>query len=328
MLATPRTIPLTTNETDSAGERATATSRQPWLLLVGAALGLGLATVGLLEARLEESGLSADAAARVGERTIRRVDYERVLAGVEADLRGPVDESVRRRVLDRMIDEELLVQRALELGLASIDRRVRGELTSSLMDSIVSEADAEEPSEREVARHFEENLDFFSRPGRLRGRTIFFSTHASKRVGGADSEANDRALLALEELRAGGDVDEIERRLGDRQVSPLPNALLPPSKIRDYVGPTLLQELGRLDIGSWSDPVETGGGIHLASVVAREPRVVPVFEAVEGLVRQDLKRRRGDEALRRYLDDLREQTRVAINESLVESDQRADVSAD
>ena len=38
--------------------------------------------------------------------------------GVEGDLRNPIDDAMRRRVLDRMIDEELLVQRALDLGLA------------------------------------------------------------------------------------------------------------------------------------------------------------------------------------------------------------------
>ena len=34
----------------------------------------------------------------------------------------------------------------------------------------------------------------------------------------------------------------------DTQVSPIPNVLLPPSKIRDYVGPTLLQALEKLEV--------------------------------------------------------------------------------
>ena len=109
----------------------------PWLLLVGAAVGLALAAWGLLEKRVEGHGLSAgspsqelspEQAAIVGDRVIRRVDYERMLAGVERDLRNPIDDATRRRVLERMIDEELLVQQALALGLASADRRVRGEL--------------------------------------------------------------------------------------------------------------------------------------------------------------------------------------------------------
>lgn len=298
----------------------------PWLLLAGAAIGLGLATFGLLETRGDASGLPPEAAAVVGDRTIRRIDYERVLAGVEGDMRNPVDESMRRRVLDRMIDEELLVQRALDLGLAVIDRRVRGELTSGLIDSIVSEADSDEPSGSQVVEHYEENIDFFTRPGRLRARTIFFSDRRD------DSDprgtATDRAVQALERLRnqegnrkrspeeSGESVSEIQQALGDPQVSPVPDTLLPASKVRDYVGPTILETLLRLETGSWSEPILSGGGTYLASPVERESAIVPGFDEIESLVRQDLKRRRGDQALRNYLDDLRVQTPVAIDESI------------
>ena len=288
--------------------------RASWLLFLGAAIGLGLATFGLLEPGNDSRGLAPDAAARVGTRTIRRIDFERVLAGVEGDRRNPVDDAVRRRVLDRMIDEELLVQRALELGLAAIDRRVRGELTSGLIDSIVGEADADEATEEEVRRHFQENLDFFSRPGRLRAQALFFST----RPGNArhDSPAERRVARALERLRSGEEADEVEKRLADPQVSPLPDTLLPAGKVRDYIGPILLRALEGMDVGAWSEPIASGGGLYIVRLIDREPPIVPDFEDVAKSVRQDLKRRRGDEALRRYLDDLRAETDVVIDESL------------
>ena len=299
---------------DPAPEQNAAEARAPWLLAAGAAIGLALATFGLLEARTDSGLLPPDAAAQVGGRTIRRIDYDRVLAGVEGDLRNPLDESDRRRVLDRMIDEELLVQRALELGLAAIDRRVRGELTAGLMDSIVGEADADEASPREIARHYEENVDFFTRPGRLHAETIFFSSRNDARR--PDGSAAERARRAGDLLRAGENAGEVESRLGDRQISPIPHGMLPPSKVRDYVGPILLQAFGELAVGEWSEQIESGGGIYLARVIDREPPIIPSLEEVEGLVRQDLRRRRGDRALRDYLDDLRSRTPVAVNEAV------------
>jgi hypothetical protein len=260
--------------------------------------------------------LASDAVARVGDRTIRRIDYERVLAGVEEDRRNPIDEATRRRVLDRMIDEELLVQRALELGLASIDRRVRGELTSGLIDSIVGEADADQPDDGEVSRHFDNNIEFFSRVGRLHAQTIYFSTRRDGQR--KDGTAAERVAEAVRRLADDEDAIEVERLLGDPQISPLPDGMLPPSKVRDYVGPILLEVLDELPTGSWSDSIESGGGFYLARVVNREARVVPAFEDVEALVRRDLKRRRGDQALRRYLDELRSQKSVAIDEALFE----------
>lgn len=274
-------------------------------------IGLGLATFGLLEARSDSRTLSPETAAQVGERMIRRVDYERVLAGVEKDLRNPIDEKVRRLVLDRMVDEELLVQRALELGLAGIDRRVRGELTAGLMDSIVGDADGVVATDEEVVRHFEANLDFFTRPGRLRAEVIHFS---SRHDGDGEADlAAERAARAASQLRAGDTPADIESQLGDRQMSPLPNAMLPGNKIRDYVGPTVLQTLVGLEIGVWSDPIASGGGFYVARVLDREANEIPVFEDVQELVRQDLRRRRGDEALQRYLEDLRTRISVAIN---------------
>ena len=71
---------------------------------------------------------------------------------------------------------------------------------------------------------------------------------------------------------------------------------------------------------SWSDPVESGGGLYLALPVEREGAIVPSLDEIEPLVRQDLKRRRGDEALRRYLDDLRTRTPIAINEAIFEEE--------
>jgi hypothetical protein len=270
----------------------------------------------LLEDRAQRQALPNHAAARVADQVIRRIDYERVLAGVIADRRNPINDEIRRRVLSRMIDEELLVQRALELGLASFDRRIRGELTSWLIESIVGEADADEPSKLEVTSHFEDHLDFFSRNGRLRAQTIFFSNRRD--VEKSDGSALKRANEATNRLRRGEDWKQVEERLGDFQISRLPDGLLPTAKIRDYVGPTVLDTLETLSLETWSDPVETNGGFVLARVLHREARVVPDFAEVEEQVRQDLKRRRGNDALRRYLIELRSQKSVTIDEALFE----------
>lgn len=318
MLTAPRPLETPLSETPeppspALSAHAAPPSRTPWLLLIGAAIGLATASLGLLEERPDPGRLPVDAAAVVGDRTIRRIDYQRVLAGVAGDLRSPVDAAMRRRVLDRMIDEELLVQRALELGLAGIDRRVRGELTAGLIDSIVAEVDGEPATERDVERHYEENRDFFTRPGRLRARTLYFST----RRGDQDPRgtALERARAARGRLVAGEAIDAVEAELADRQVSPVPDTLLPASKIRDYVGPSVLEVLLELETGAWSEPIDAGRGVHLATAVDREPPIAPPLEEIESLVRQDLQRRRGDEALRAYLDDLKSRTPILIDEA-------------
>jgi parvulin-like peptidyl-prolyl isomerase len=272
-------------------------------LLAGAVLGLALSAWGLLEDRVPRHALTEDTAAIVGSRAIRRVDYERMLAGVERDRRGPIDDGTRRRVLERMIDEELLVQQALALGLAHADRRVRGELVSSLVDSVVAEADAEPPSPAEIERHYAENAGFFARPGHLRVETLFFSTR-------------DRAESARARLVGGEGRDAVAAASADRAVVEVPEVLLPRTKLRDYLGPALVEAIDALETGIWSEPLATTDGFRLVRVVEREASSAPPLAEIEALVRQDLVRRRGDDALRRYLEGLREATEVARNASL------------
>lgn len=306
----------------------------PWLLLAGAAIGLALAATGLLEPRAGGGegggsgafriaggdgvaggsataaidGVGGDVAAIVGERPIRRVDYERMLAGVEQDMRSPIDDATRRRVLERMIDEELLVQQALALGLASADRRVRGELVSGLVGSVVAEADRAEPSAEEVERHYRENVDFFTRPGRLRVEALFF--------GAERGEAAERARAARAQLVAGAEPRAVERAVGDRPVAPVPDGLLPLPKLRDYLGPAVVEALAELPTGEWSEPIASAEGARLVRILEREADAAPPLAEIETLVRRDLVRRRGDAELRRYLDALRETTTVELDESL------------
>ena len=126
-------------------------------------------------------------------------------------------------------------------------------------------------------------------------------------------EASDVGNVQLSDGEA---TDVVEAELADRQVSPVPDTLLPASKIRDYVGPSVLETLLALEAGIWSEPIEAGGGVHLAVTLDREPSIALPLAEIEALVRQDLQRRRGDEALRAYLDDLEARTPILIDESV------------
>ena len=56
--------------------------------------------------------------------------------------------------------------------------------------------------------------------------------------------------------------------------------------------------------------------LRLVERLEKEAPIVPQLSEIDSLVRQDLKRRRGDEALRSYIDDLRARTPIQIDESV------------
>ncbi len=86
--------------------------------------------------------------------------------------------------------------------------------------------------------------------------------------------------------------------------------------LRDYLGPTAIVALAEQGVGAWSEPIEAADGFRLVRVLEREAQTAPPLAEVEPLVRQDLVRHRGDDALRRYLDSLRDETRIERNETI------------
>jgi len=297
--------------TDASEERREPGSkrRSQLLLGVGAFAGLAIAAASIVGDGANATELPSGAVARVGGALIRVEEYRRLVAGLESDRREPVDAKLRRHVLERMIDEELLVQRAVELGLVDVDRRVRADLTTSMIQSIVDDAEEHEPTERELARFYEENGDFFTSTGRLRVRQIFFRRGADPR-----GDADARAARAAERLAAGEPLERVREELGDEEISPLPDALLPPQKLREYVGPTALRAAMELEVGAVSAPVRSGTGVHVLALVDREDASTPPFAEIAEQVRAEWRRRSGDRALRAYLDGLRDDIDVATRD--------------
>jgi len=293
------------------GEAARSEARARWLLLLGALAGLGMAAASLL-ASGGSGRLPDDAVARVNETLIRTDEYARLLAALESDRRTPLSDEDRLRVLDRLIEEELLVQHALALGLARSDRRVRADLVSAVLGSLAAAGDGVEPDEGEIEAFYAENRDFFAGPGRLWVRQVFVAVD-----GAGDEAAAARAARASERLRAGESIDRVRDELGSPEVAPLPDTPLPPAKLREYLGPTAL--LAALDLapGATSDPIRSAQGYHVLSLVERAPGGAPPLEEIVPQVRAELRRRSDDRLLRERLDQLR-----AAADVVVEQDRR------
>ena len=278
-----------------------------WLAL-GAAAGLTAAALALLAGDANEGRLPAHAAASVNGELIRLEELDRATAALASDRREPLGEADRARVLERLVEEELLVQRGLELGLARHDRRVRGDLVAAVIELAVSQAGEREPSEAELRDFYERHRAYFARTERLWVERLFVRAGSQR----SETEARTRAAEAAAQLRAGEDFAAVEAALGDPQVAPVPAGLLPPAKLREYLGPAAAQTAAALAVGETSEPLDAPGGVAVLRVLERAPGFAPPFEEVEEAVRAELLRRDGDAALRDYLEELRERAEVQL----------------
>lgn len=142
---------------------------RPWLLAGGMLAGAALAVFYI--ARVPEGAPRvADVAVWVNDRAVSRESYDQALAAVAGDRKdGELREEDRARVLDRLIDQELLIDRAVELGLHERDPQIRNQLTTAMIDFLVRQAEddargASEPELREFYRResfrFERNTQY------------------------------------------------------------------------------------------------------------------------------------------------------------------------
>jgi hypothetical protein len=92
-----------------------------------------------------------------------------------------------------------------------------------------------------------------------------------------------------------------------------PEALLPVSKLEQYLGPSVIETALELPVGGVSQPIASTGGYHVVRVVEREPDVTPAFDVVRASIRAEVVRRQGETALRDYLAQLRSEADIATD---------------
>jgi PPIC-type PPIASE domain len=292
-------------------DEAQAARRARWLLAAGVAAGIALAASGLVRgAAFPGRALAADEVARVNGVPIRVEELERLVVALEADKRSPLAEGDRARVLDRLVEEELLVQRAVEIGLVDSEPGVRKALVQALIDSIVAEAESEEPEPEALRRFYDEHREYFSGSERFRAERLVFRPRP------AGPPPEERAREARRALDAGEPADAVGGRLADEAVVALPGALLPAAKLREYLGSDAFAAALAAPPGSWAQTRLGSDGFQLLRLAERRGGEAPPYEKVAPQVAAEWRRQQGDRALREALDFLRASADVVVKTPL------------
>jgi parvulin-like peptidyl-prolyl isomerase len=268
-----------------------------------------LSLTGLVRLDPARLGLPAGVIAVVNGEAIPLQEYERTLAALAQDRRTPIGPEERKLALDRLIDETLLLQRALELDLPRTDLRARRALVSAMLESVAASGDDVQPTEEELRRFYEKEKGFFQGPARLRVRQIWVRAESD----GERALAEARAQAAYQRLRQGEDFEQVRRELGDPELAPIPDALLPATKLADYLGPTPLRAALELGVGEVSPPQRSTRGFHILQVLERVADPPPPLAEIRPQVLAEFRRRAGEQALRTYLDELRARASIVVD---------------
>lgn len=276
------------------------------LLLAAALFGLVLAllTGGISDQqRLSEAG----AIARINDRHIDRTEFAAAYQALLADKSKPPTKADKRLVLDRLIEEELLVQRGLEIGLLDGDASVRKTIAMAVIEFVLAQSGSDALSEANLRNYYAENKVRFTPASRLQIAQIYVPYNE-------EETAVNAALLDTirTALRNGVDFSDVASQYGTAILPELPRIMLTPAKMTEYLGPELTQAAARLPQGAISDALPGPTGWHFLKVIRNQPGLAPTYESIRPQIIDALRRARDDAALRDYLTWLANRADISL----------------
>ncbi|MDB3881015.1 peptidylprolyl isomerase [Gammaproteobacteria bacterium] len=274
-----------------------------FVLFAGILLGALMAAYSVIE----KSNISDYKwAAKIEDTFIPMEKYLTQLDGLSKDKRSPLTQKDKEYVLERMIEEELLIKRAIDLGVLNDNPMARGTIVQQMIKTIIAENARYEISDSELESFFQENSGFFTKSSRLRIQQIYFSNEQLK------DDSLVVAKKAYDLLKRGDDFESVSK-LGSPSALQIPNSLMTLSKVREYIGPSLMNLAKELEINSFTTPIEVSGGYKIIYLIDKELASPPQFNVIKASVSSEFLKRKDDQSLRSYLENLKNWYDVSRN---------------
>jgi PPIC-type PPIASE domain len=262
---------------------AVSTLRAMVLCASGALIGLGIAGYGLFTAAgTITRTVPPENVAMVNQRPILRSDF---ITQVESEIGKKFDATTRDeqlRVLDEMVREELLVQRALELDFAETDQGARTALVSAISDQTIAEATTSQATEAQLRDYFQKHSGQWATEGVMTLRHFVLLKSPARDESDMMAEAQSAVAQArhaaspIEQVMKGHNF--IEQEAQDEQYY---------FAIKYRLGEALFAAVSQLSDGEISAPLAQKDGLHVVEVV-KNTRPIPLsFDAARSQVLSD-----------------------------------------
>lgn len=278
-----------------------------YLLAAGAVLGLAAAMWSALGVN-EAIGKYNDAIAIVDGVPIPRVVYDSAIEGLKGAKRNALSDAEKRDVLERIIDEELLLRRALALGLGESDPASRKSLVNAMLQFSIADAAKLEPTEEELRAFYAERPKLIAPQPLLTVRAVSFD--------GADTARIARFRTAI----AGGKAFEAAAKAEGVELITLPNGPIIPAKIAEYAGETVRDTALSLKAGETAGPIEVGRRAVFVHLIDRAETPPPPLEDVRDVVTEEWRKRATEKAFADYVTSLRARARVSYADDAPEAE--------
>jgi len=226
---------------------------------------------------------------------VRRSDFERHLAAVEARGLGPLAPEARRGLLDSFLEEQVLLIEARHRDLLGPDAPA-AEVPLAVARLLAEAIPAPGVPEAEIGAYYEAHAAEFRVPETVTVRQILVDTLNEARDLKRRLYRDSRSFETLAGTRSRGPEAAVGGYMGTFERGQLPEEL---EKAAFSLAP-----------GRTSQPVQTSLGYHVLRIDSRQPARELSLEEARGWIRERLSRERADAAARAFVAGLLSRAKV------------------
>lgn len=273
---------------DVVGSMSRVNPRRSLILYaIGAGAGLIIAGFGLFTAAgTKITGVPAEDVALINGRHILRSDF---VTQTQIETAVPFAQSTkaqRQKVLGEMIDEELLVQRGLEVDLAASDPDVRMAEVNGVQLQVDADVLAQQPSDQVLLAYYNAHKDKYAAEGIMALRDLVIKPDDNTTA----DEARDKATKAAAAYRKGDTGDDVAATYSMKDSGALDRGDLFDFAVKIKLSPALYAAARKLTTRQASDPIEQNGDFHVLLMDKHQIPPERNFADARDAVLQDFKK--------------------------------------
>ena len=277
-------------------------SPQSKLLLSSIALGTTIALFSIIDTNKNYVKLPNHVLAIVNDVVIEKNKLDIVLDLMAQDKKERLTKKDQALAIERIIEEELLVQYAYSNGLLNADENIRKTIIRSVIDTVVDQVIAIKPNEQVLKDFYLSNQPIFTL-----GEEVKIIVLSIKSLDDANNiiriwkETKNESLLLIK--------DTIRQ-------STIPNDFIPSITLPRLIGPKLAKVVDRLELYSISKPIENYSDYRVVILKDRKNKKTPDYKNIKQTVLQEYKRRMREDILSNLVADLEKKAEIRINTDL------------
>lgn len=240
-----------------------------------------------------------NAVALVNDMTISEDQYIKYISTLGIDVIDENDEELLEIVLEKMIEEELLLQKGIELELHKFDIQIRKAIIQQVINSVLLQNE-EEVTEKELREYYKNNKKKYQLSKLIHLDIIFLN-----------SQREEDINLLLEAISTIG-FEESKKQFHQELFFSIPNRLISIKDCNQLLGNNICKDIFELNLNDISNPIKYENGFLLIQIrnTNSDIKDIDLFNRLYDKILFDFKNSEDDKYFKDYIQYLKENANI------------------